>query len=59
MINVRDVIVECEGRLQAAGVESAAAEAEWLVAASLGLSRTELYLRREPLEAAAVTQVRA
>jgi release factor glutamine methyltransferase len=53
MVNVRDMVRECEGRLEEAGVVSSRAEAEWLLAASLGLGRTELYLRQEPLETAA------
>lgn len=53
MADVRGVIRECERQLQEAGIASAQAEAEWLLAASLGLGRTELYLRQDPLEAEA------
>ncbi|HBQ38936.1 MAG TPA: peptide chain release factor N(5)-glutamine methyltransferase [Candidatus Omnitrophica bacterium] len=42
--NVRQVLREAEEALQQAGVVSARAEAEWLVAEACGLSRTELFL---------------
>ena len=39
-----------EGRLREAGIESARAEAEWLCAELLGVSRTDLYVRAESLD---------
>ena len=57
MTDARHLILECERRLHEAGIDSARAEAEWLVADSLHVRRTELYLRQEPLEHAALAQV--
>ena len=45
--SVRSVVKLVETRLREAGIESARAEAEWLLAESLGLRRTELYLCEE------------
>jgi len=48
--SVRGLIRMLEERLERAGIVSARAEAEWLLAEALGTPRTELYLREEPLE---------
>ncbi|MBI4322936.1 MAG: peptide chain release factor N(5)-glutamine methyltransferase [Candidatus Omnitrophica bacterium] len=48
----RDLIGELEARLCEAGITSARAEAEWLLADTLGMRRTELYLRDEPVASA-------
>lgn len=45
----RELIGELEVRLREAGVGSARAEAEWLLADTLGMRRTELYLRDGPM----------
>ena len=50
-VNIRGVIQELEQTLREGGIASARAEAEWLIAGRLGVSRTELYLREEPLRA--------
>jgi release factor glutamine methyltransferase len=50
-MNIRGLIQELEQTLREGGIASARAEAEWLIAGRLGLSRTELYLREEPLRA--------
>jgi len=47
----RALVAQVETELRSAGIASARAEAEWLLAGSLGLQRTELYLREEPLPA--------
>ena len=50
----RDLIGELEARLCQAGIASARAEAEWLVADTLGVRRTDLYLWDEPMSPAQV-----
>jgi len=55
---LRDLVAEMEAQLKAAGMATPRAEAEWMVAEALGVSRTELYLRDEPVGAAAVERVR-
>lgn len=48
--DVRSLIKKLDARLREAGVVTARAEAEWLLAESLGMSRTELYLQEEPIK---------
>lgn len=49
--SVKQVVQDAEQTLRRGGIVSARAEAEWLIAGHLGLSRTELYLREEPIRA--------
>lgn len=55
---MRELVAQLHGMLQHAGIESAQAEAEWLIAGSLGISRTALYLWEEPLEGAFIEAMR-
>ncbi len=48
----RELIGELEARLCEAGIANARAEAEWLLADTLGMRRTELYLRDGPVSSA-------
>jgi len=48
----RDLIGELEARLREGGVAQARGEAEWLVADTLGVHRTELYLLDGPMSSA-------
>lgn len=57
-IDVRHVIAVLEQTLRAAGVISARAEAEWLVAGVLGTTRTGLYLWDNPLTDETIEVVR-
>lgn len=52
IVGMRELVGELEGRLRQGGVASARAEAEWLLADTLGLRRTELYLSDEPIASA-------
>ncbi len=56
---LRSVINGLEGRFRTAGVVSARSDAEWLLAASLGLTRTGLYLREDPLDVQSLERVEA
>jgi len=53
----RDLVHGLEVRLRGAGVGSARAEAEWLVADTLGGRRTDLYLWDEPMSPAQFAQL--
>lgn len=58
--SIRDVIRDVEVRLRRAGGECARAEAEWLVAEALGLTRrTELYLYEAPMRPEALERIDA
>ena len=56
---VRDLLKLLEARLSEAGIASAAAEAAWLLSEDTGLSRTELYLQEQPLEALVLRRLEA
>ena len=47
--DVRGIIRLLETRLREAGISTARVEAEWLLAGSLGVTRTELYLLETPV----------
>ena len=49
--NYRQILRELTERFSIVGIASAAAEAAWLLSEATGLSRTELYLQEQPLEA--------
>ena len=55
----RHLVRDLRQQFAEAGIESAQAEAEWIVAASLGVSRTALYLRDEPLASEIVDTIQA
>lgn len=52
LVTARELIGELEVRLREAGVASPRVEAEWLLADTLGMRRTELYLRDGPISSA-------
>ena len=57
--SVRQLVRDLQQRFSAAGVESAQVEAEWIVAAALGVSRTALYLHDKPLALERVDAIQA
>jgi release factor glutamine methyltransferase len=56
--SVRQVLREAETALRAAGVPSARADVEWLLADALGTGLAGVYLREDPVEPAVVERVR-
>ena len=57
--SIRHLVHIFEDQLRDTGAVSARAEAEWLVAESLGVSRNELYLRSEPVDLHVVESMHA
>lgn len=55
----REVVCELEAKLREVGIVSARAEAEWLVADTLGVRRTDLYLWDGPITPAQAARLEA
>jgi len=57
LVRTREVVCELETKLREGGVASPRAEAEWLLADTLGVSRTDLYLWDGPITPAQAAQL--
>lgn len=57
LATARELVGELEARMRGAGVDSVRAEAEWLVADTLRVSRTDLYLWDGPISSVQLEQL--